>query len=120
MSMSVLQIDFPRIPKKKAGTYLLVTVLACAGAFAATSSYALDLVAFTGITGPLVAALTTLATLTPAIKALVAVVAFAVALFALSAMRNFGAAITFVGVCIFGAVGLVVGGAIMGATIPML
>jgi hypothetical protein len=119
MNVLPVRFGFPT-STKKIGAYALIAVLACVATLAATPSHALDLVAFTGITGPLVAALTTLATLTPAIKALVGVVAFAVALFALSAMRNFGAAITFVGVCIFGAVGLVVGGAIMGATIPML
>ena len=81
---------------------------------------ALDLVAFTGITGPLTAALTQLGTLTPGVKAIVGVVAFAIALFGLSILRNFGPAVYFVGVCIFAAVGLVVGGSIMGATVPML
>ncbi len=86
----------------------------------ATTADALDLVAFTGITGPLTAALTQLGTLTPGVKAIVGVVAFAIALFGLSILRNFGPAVYFVGVCIFAAVGLVVGGSIMGATVPML
>jgi hypothetical protein len=86
----------------------------------ATAADALDLVAFTGITGPLTAALTQLGTLTPGVKAIVGVVAFAIALFGLSILRNFGPAVYFVGVCIFAAVGLVVGGSIMGVTVPML
>ena len=86
----------------------------------ATTVCALDLVAFTGITGPLTSALTQLGSLTPGVKAIVGVVAFAIALFGLSILRNFGPAVYFVGVCIFAAVGLVVGGSIMGATVPML
>lgn len=85
----------------------------------ATAADALDLVTFTGITGPLTAALTQLGALTPGVKAIVGVVAFAIALFGLSILRNFGPAVYFVGVCIFAAVGLVVGGSIMGATMPM-
>ena len=86
----------------------------------APAADALDLVAFTGITGPLTSALTQLGSLTPGIKAIVGVVAFAIALFGLSILRNFGPAVYFVGVCIFAAVGLVVGGSIMGATVPMI
>ncbi len=86
----------------------------------ASEADALDLVAFTGITGPLTAALTQLGALTPGVKAIVGVVAFAIALFGLSILRNFGPAVYFVGVCVFAAVGLVVGGSIMGATLPML
>jgi hypothetical protein len=85
----------------------------------ATAANALDLVTFTGITGPLTAALTQLGALTPGVKAIVGVVAFAIALFGLSILRNFGPAVYFVGVCIFAAVGLVVGGSIMGATMPV-
>jgi hypothetical protein len=102
----------------------LVVVLAVAAiallSVLANEADALDLVAFTGITGPLTAALTQIGTLTPGVKAIVGVVAFAIALFGLSILRNFGPAVYFVGVCIFAAVGLVVGGSIMGATVPML
>lgn len=86
----------------------------------ATKVCALDLVTFTGITGPLTSALTQLGSLTPGVKAIVGVVAFAIALFGLSILRNFGPAVYFVGVCIFAAVGLVVGGSIMGATVSMI
>ncbi len=85
-----------------------------------TGADALDLVTFTGITGPLTSALTQLGSLTPGVKAIVGVVAFAIALFGLSILRNFGPAVYFVGVCIFAAVGLVVGGSIMGATVAMI
>lgn len=78
---------------------------------------ALDLVTFAGITGPLTGALTTIASLTPGVKAIVGVVGFIVAFIALSALRSFGPALFYIGVAIFGAVGLVVAGAILGAII---
>lgn len=79
--------------------------------------HALDLVAFTGITGPLTAALTQIASLGPGIKALVGFVGFVVALISLAALRNFGPVLFYVGLAIFAAVGLVIAGAIMGAVI---
>ncbi len=85
--------------------------------FAALPSHALDLVAFTGLTGPLTTALTTISGLTPAIRAIVAVVGFVVAFISLAALRNFGPVLFFVGMAIFGSVGLVIAGAIMGMTI---
>jgi hypothetical protein len=98
---------------------LMLMTIALLG-LTATTADALDLVTFSGITGPLTSALTQLGTLTPGVKAIVGVVAFAIALFGLSILRNFGPAVYFVGVCIFAAVGLVVGGSIMGATVPMI
>jgi hypothetical protein len=77
----------------------------------------LDLVAFTGITGPLTSALTQIASLGPGIKALVGFVGFVVALISLAALRNFGPVLFYVGLAIFAAVGLVIAGAIMGAVI---
>lgn len=84
---------------------------------AAFPSYALDLVAFTGITGPLTSALSTIAAMTPSIKAIVGVVGFVVAFISLSALRNFGPVLFFMGLAIFGAVGLTIAGAILGAVI---
>jgi hypothetical protein len=107
------------ISKRALIIFVALVAVAMLG-LAARAADALDLVAFTGITGPLTAALTQLGTLTPGVKAIVGVVAFAIALFGLSILRNFGPAVYFVGVCIFAAVGLVVGGSIMGATVPML
>ena len=109
----------PAISRKALVVVLAVATIALLSVLASEAD-ALDLVAFTGITGPLTAALTQLGTLTPGVKAIVGVVAFAIALFGLSILRNFGPAVYFVGVCIFAAVGLVVGGSIMGATVPML
>ncbi|MGB7988694.1 MAG: hypothetical protein WCF44_04825 [Candidatus Methylophosphatis roskildensis] len=83
----------------------------------AVPGHALDLVAFTCITGPLTSALATIGTLTPGIKAIVGVVGFVVALISLSMLRNMGPVLFFVGLAIFAAVGLVIAGAIMGATI---
>ena len=87
------------------------------GLVSAFPSHALDLVGFTGITGPLVGALTTLSTLTPGVKAIIGLVTFIVAFIALATLRNMGPVLMFVGVAIFGAVGLTVAGAIMGAVI---
>jgi len=102
--------------RKRAGFFCLLTMaLVCVGI--ASPSHALDLVAFTGITGPLTAALTSIAELGPGIKALVGFVGFVVALISLSALRNFGPVLFYVGLAIFGAVGLVIAGAIMGAVI---
>ena len=107
------------ISKRTMGATLVVATVTVLGLLATTAD-ALDLVTFTGITGPLTSALTQIGSLTPGVKAIVGVVAFAIALFGLSILRNFGPAVYFVGVCIFAAVGLVVGGSIMGATVAMI
>ncbi len=91
-----------------------LVVLMALGLCVAFPGYALDLVAFTGITGPLTSALTQIADLGPGIKALVG---FVVALISLAALRNFGPVLFYVGLAIFAAVGLVIAGAIMGAVI---
>ncbi len=90
------------------GSLLLLRVL---------PGHALDLVGFTGITGPLTSALTQLAAISPGIKALVGFIGFVVALISLSALRNFGPVLFYVGLAIFAAVGLVIAGAIMGAVV---
>lgn len=113
--MHAIGMYSPLKREKKGVVLTLVAVLAAL--CAAMPSFALDLVAFTGIAGPLTGALTTIGTLTPGVKAIVGVVGFVVAFIALSAMRSFGPALFYVGVAIFGSVGLVVAGAIMGATI---
>lgn len=79
--------------------------------------HALDLVDFTGVTGPLTSALAQISTLGPGIKALVGFVGFVVALISLAALRNFGPVLFYVGLAIFAAVGLVIAGAIMGAAL---
>lgn len=92
------------------GAMLLGLILAAPG-------QALDLVAFSGLTGPLVSALTQMAGLAPGIKALVGFIGFVVALISLAALRNFGPVLFYIGLAIFGAVGLVIAGAIMGAVV---
>ena len=105
------------LPSRKVGSALGMVAVMLVGLMAAFPSHALDLVAFTGITGPLVAALTQLAALGPSVKALVAFVGFVVAFISLAALRNFGPVLFYLGMAIFGAVGLIVAGAILGAVI---
>ncbi|MGZ5148229.1 MAG: hypothetical protein ACXWCP_32240 [Burkholderiales bacterium] len=108
-----LPID-PRLGRKHvAGVMCMIA----AGLCIAFPGYALDLVTFSGITGPMTSALTQLSALGPGIKALVGFVGFIVALISLSALRNFGPVLFYIGLAIFGAVGLVIAGAIMGAVI---
>lgn len=112
-----LALTFPIISVRKLtiiASFLAVLLL---GLLFAHSSYALDLVGFSGITGPLVSALTQISALGPGIKALVGFVGFVVALISLAALRNFGPVLFYVGLAIFGAVGLVIAGAIMGAVL---
>eukprot|EP01032_Pedospumella_encystans_P031434 gene31434-35485_t len=71
---------------------------------------AIDLVAFSGLTGPLVSALAQMADLAPGIKAMVGFIGFVVALISLAALRNFGPVLFYIGLAIFAAVGLVIAG----------
>lgn len=114
MTACLTRIHTPRRKAFAALSLLAATVLGLCAAF---PSQALDLVAFTGITGPLVSALTTLATLGPGAKAIVGFLGFVVALISLTALRNFGPVIFYLGLAIFAAVGLPIAGAIMGAVI---
>lgn len=107
----------PRSHTRRITGFICLLVIAFAGLALAFPSHALDLVAFTGITGPLTSALTQIAELGPGIKALVGFVGFVVALISLSALRNFGPVLFYVGLAIFAAVGLVIAGAIMGAVV---
>lgn len=84
----------------------------------ANPAWAVDLVTFGPLlTGPLGGALQAIADLTPSAKAIIGVLAFIVALISLSALRNMGPVIYYIGVMIFGGVGLTVGGALLGAVI---
>lgn len=103
-------------PKRIANAMALFAFIIL-GLCAAFPSHAIDLVAFGGITGPLVSALTQLAALAPGVKALVGFIGFVVALISLAALRNFGPVLFYIGLAIFAAVGLVIAGAIMGAVI---
>lgn len=121
MSIAISPVPVPTsrrspVARRIAG-FLFLLALALIGLALAFPSHALDLVAFTGISGPLTSALTQIAELGPGIKALVGFVGFVVALISLSALRNFGPVLFYVGLAIFAAVGLVIAGAIMGAVI---
>lgn len=113
---TALASPFPAVRKPLPLAVATFAVLALA-LLAAAPSQALDLVAFTGITGPLTTALTTIASLTPAVKAIAGTLGFVIALLALTALRNMGPVMFFVGLAVFGAVGLPIAGAILGATI---
>ena len=103
----------PRRPLTIAALFGLLVL----GLGVAFPGHALDLVGFVGIAGPMTAALAQIAALGPGIKALVGFVGFVVALISLSALRNFGPVLFYVGLAIFAAVGLVIAGAIMGAVV---
>ena len=104
-------------PRHKAWTIGSSLAMLVTGLGLAMPGFALDLVAFTGITGPMTSALAQISALGPSVKALVGFVGFVVALISLSALRNFGPVLFYVGLAIFGAVGLVIAGAIMGAVV---
>ncbi len=120
--MSIAVLSAPsrvarRSPARRLIAFFCLVAIALFGLALAFPSHALDLVAFTGITGPMTSALTQIAELGPGIKALVGFVGFVVALISLSALRNFGPVLFYVGLAIFAAVGLVIAGAIMGAVV---
>lgn len=100
---------------KKWMSYMVLGVIIALGFMA--SAGAVDLETFAGITGPLTTALTQISLLTPGFKAIVGLVGFLVAFIALAGLRNFGPVIFYLGMAIFGAVGLTVAGAIMGAVV---
>ena len=106
-----------RNPVRRPVAAISLLMLLAGGLCVALPGQALDLVTFAGINGPMTAALAQIAALGPGIKALVGFVGFVVALISLSALRNFGPVLFYVGLAIFAAVGLVIAGAIMGAVI---
>ena len=104
-------------PSRKPLATMFLMIILLVSLCAAFPAYALDLVSFSGITGPMTSALTQISALGPGIKALVGFVGFVVALISLSALRNFGPVLFYIGLAIFAAVGLVIAGAIMGAVL---
>ena len=116
MSTVTLASTFRPSPRRLLTVMALFSLLLL-GLCVAFPGHALDLVGFVGITGPMTSALTQIAALGPGIKALVGFVGFVVALISLSALRNFGPVLFYVGLAIFAAVGLVIAGAIMGAVV---
>lgn len=77
-------------------------------------AFAVDLTALGSIGGPLSTALSQLASLTAGMKALIGFLCFVACFVSLVALRGFAPVLSFIGVIIFGAVGLAVGGAILG------
>ncbi len=118
MSIATLASTSPsRTAQRRPIAVIALPGLLALGIGVAFPGHALDLVTFAGIGGPLTSALTQIASLGPAIKALVGFIGFVVALISLAALRNFGPVLFYVGLAIFGAVGLVIAGAIMGAVV---
>lgn len=101
---------------KRARALLALAVGICISLLASTAG-AVDLTALTEIGGPLATALTQLSNLEAGIKALIGFIGFLVAFIALAALKNMGPVLFYVGLVIFGAVGLPIGAAILGATI---
>lgn len=101
------------------GALTLFVMLACAflALAAANPAHALDLTDAAGIGGPLQGAIQTLADMSDGFRAIVGFVAFVVALISMTALRNFSPVLSYVGVAIFGAIGLGVGGSVLGAVI---
>lgn len=81
------------------------------------AAQAVDFTTLGAFGGPLATALAQLDALTPGLRALIGFLAFVVAFITLAAAKNFSAVLFYVGIMIFGAVGLAVGGAILGVTI---
>jgi len=102
-------------PKGK--LFYLLSTFVVGLALMVSSAWAVDLTALTSIGGPLASALTQIDSLTPGIKALIGVIGFIVAFIALAAARNASPVLFYVMMLIFGAVGLPIGGAILGAVI---
>jgi hypothetical protein len=119
--MSALNINIhgpgPQVRPATRRLLWFAIILATLSFFVVGPSLAIDLEKFTGITGPLTSALTQLSTLTPGLKGIIGFISFCVAFISLAALRNLGPVLFFIGVMIFGAVGLLIGGAILGAVI---
>jgi len=102
---------------RKGKLFYLLSSFVIGIALMMSSACAVDLTALTSIGGPLASALTQIDSLTPGIKALIGVIGFIVAFIALAAARNASPVLFYVMMLIFGAVGLPIGGAILGAVI---
>ena len=95
----------------------VIAIPALIGMLLSSVAGAVDLNSLATITGPLSTALTQLSSLGPGIKALVGFISFVVAFITLAALKNMGPVLFYIGAMIFGAVGLSIGGAILGAVI---
>jgi hypothetical protein len=104
-----------RKPARRHATALAALVFTCL--FLAGPSFAIDFTTLGSFAGPLGAALGKMNDLTPGIKALIGFVGFVVAFISLAALRNMGPVLFYLGMAIFGAVGLTIAGSIMSAVI---
>ena len=86
----------------------------------AVPSFAIDFSTLASMGGPLGTALSTLAGMETGVKAIIGFIAFVVALISLAALRNLSPVLFFIGLAIFGGVGLTIAGAIMGMDVGML
>lgn len=114
MHAHALPFPVPSTQGRRAAALLMLGVFL---ALASGGAAAVDLTALGTIGGPLSSALTQLQGLGPGLRALVGFIAFVVAFITLAALKNMGPVLFYVGVMIFGAVGLPIGGAILGAVI---
>ena len=116
--MHALTFQSPRIlPTGRRGRALLALALGLVSALLADTAGAVDLTDLANLGGPLATALTQLANLETGIKALIGFLGFLIAFIALAALKNMGPVLFYVGLVIFGAVGLPIGAAILGAVI---
>lgn len=116
--MHALTFQSPRyLPTGQRGRALLALALGPVIALMAGTAGAVDLTDLANLGGPLATALTQLANLETGIKALIGFLGFLIAFIALAALKNMGPVLFYVGLVIFGAVGLPIGAAILGAVI---
>lgn len=108
---------FMALAAPKSKTFYFLLAFSFAVALLMSSAWAVNLTALASIGGPLQSALTQLDELTPGVKALIGVIGFLVAFIALAAARNASPVMFYLMMLIFGAVGLPIGGAILGAVI---
>ncbi|MQA40600.1 hypothetical protein GEV02_20825 [Rugamonas sp. FT29W] len=87
---------------------------------AVVPSFAIDFTTLASMGGPLGTALSTLAGMETGVKAIIGFIGFVVALISLAALRNLSPVLFFVGLAIFGGVGLAIAGAIMGVDVGTL
>ncbi len=105
------------LSSRRTTRHLLIGGLCVLSVLVSATAGAIDFTTLAAFGGPLGTALAQLNTLTPGLRALVGFLAFVVTFISLAALKNFGPVLFYVGVMIFGSVGLAVGGAILGATI---
>lgn len=116
MTASIHTLAAPALAaSKKRSTWIGLIVLLALSLLAAFPSHAIGDI--TAVGGDLGGAISKLSGLGNGIKAIVGFVGFVVALISLSALKNMGPVLFYIGLSIFASVGLVVAGSVMGAVI---